>query len=106
MRPFDAVHVSEPGLVVVELAAGDEETALAAVAGLGERWATSGPSEVWRVPGEPGVRVRTYAKTRRGAGYLGCEPSIKEVWQVAQGGLALQVSGCCQACSGPHVVAL
>ncbi|WP_331723368.1 DUF6207 family protein [Streptomyces atratus] len=64
MRSFDAVHVSEPGLVVVEVAAGDEATALAAVAELGERWATSGPSEVWRVPGEPGVRVRTYAQVR------------------------------------------
>ncbi|MFF1916312.1 DUF6207 family protein [Streptomyces sp. NPDC058239] len=49
MRSFDAVYVSEPGLVVVGVAAGDEETALVAVAELGERWATSGPSEVWRV---------------------------------------------------------
>ncbi|MEE1812698.1 DUF6207 family protein [Streptomyces sp. BE133] len=56
MRSFDAVHVSEPGLVVVEVAAGDEATALAAVAELGERWVTLGPSEVWR--------VRTFAKVR------------------------------------------
>lgn len=55
------MHASEPGLVVVEVAAGDEETALAAVADMGMWWSTSGPSEVWRVPGEPGVRVRTYA---------------------------------------------
>ncbi|MEV6165801.1 DUF6207 family protein [Streptomyces sp. NPDC052052] len=48
MRPIDAVHVSEPGLVVVEVVAGDEETALAAVAELGEWWATSGPSAPWR----------------------------------------------------------
>ena len=61
MRSFDAVHVSEPGLVVVEVAAGDVQTALAAVADLRLWWATSGPSEAWRVPGEPGVRVRTYA---------------------------------------------
>ncbi|XNR94936.1 DUF6207 family protein [Streptomyces sp. R-74717] len=46
------------------MAACDEETAPAAVAKMGERWATSGPSEVWRVPGEPGVRVRTYATVR------------------------------------------
>lgn len=68
MRPFDAVHVSEPGLVVVEVAASDEATALAAVAELGARWATSGPSEVWREIGEPGVRVRTYANTLAAAG--------------------------------------
>jgi hypothetical protein len=49
---------------VVEVAAGDEQTALAAVAELGERWATSGPSQVWREIGEAGVRVRTYAKLR------------------------------------------
>lgn len=30
------MHVSEPGLAVVEVAAGDEATALAAVAELGE----------------------------------------------------------------------
>ena len=45
----------------MEVAAGDEETALAAVAELGERWATSRPSEVWRESGGLGVRVRTYA---------------------------------------------
>lgn len=64
MKPFDAVHVSEPGLVVVEVAAGDRETALAAVADMSLWWVTSGPSEVMRVPGEPGVRVRTYAALR------------------------------------------
>jgi hypothetical protein len=68
MKPFDAVHVSEPGLVVVEVAAGDEETALAAVADMGLWWATSGSSEVWRVPGELGVRVRTYADVRPSVG--------------------------------------
>lgn len=64
MKAFDAVHVSEPGLVVVEVAAGDEQTALVAMADMGLWWATSGSSEVWRVPGEPRVRVRTYANVR------------------------------------------
>ncbi|MEU6016957.1 DUF6207 family protein [Streptomyces sp. NPDC047515] len=71
MTSIDAVHVSEPGLVVVEVVAGNETTALAAVAELGERWATSGPSVPWRVPGEPGVRVRTYANVRAPAPYGG-----------------------------------
>ncbi|MGW1409466.1 DUF6207 family protein [Streptomyces sp. NPDC002403] len=39
-----------------------------AIAKLGEQWATSGPSEVWREPGEPGVRVRTYAQVRPSVG--------------------------------------
>ncbi|MFJ2627651.1 DUF6207 family protein [Streptomyces sp. NPDC087532] len=64
VKPIDEVHVSEPGLIAVEVVAGDKETALAAVATLGERWATSGPPAPWRVPGEPGVRVRTYVDTR------------------------------------------
>ncbi|GGV97418.1 hypothetical protein GCM10015535_68750 [Streptomyces gelaticus] len=49
---------------VLATRSGDEETVLAAVAELGERWATSGPSAPWRVPGEPGARVRTYVNTR------------------------------------------
>ncbi|MET7370313.1 DUF6207 family protein [Streptomyces sp. NPDC005566] len=57
-------HLSEPGLVVVEVVADDEQTAVAAVNELGAHWATSGPSLPWRVPDEPGVRVRTYADTR------------------------------------------
>lgn len=63
MRPINEKHLSQPGLVVVEVVAGDEQTAVAAVNRLGDWWATSGPSLPWRVPGEPGVRVRTYADT-------------------------------------------
>ena len=67
MRPINEKHLSTPGLIAVEVVAGDEATAVAAVNVLGERWATSGPSLPWRVPGEPGVRVRTYADTRAAA---------------------------------------
>lgn len=68
MKPFEDLHISEPGLVVIEVAAADDGTALAVIEEIGTRWRTSGPSIPWRVPGEPGVRVRTYADTRRAHG--------------------------------------
>ncbi|MDQ1013234.1 hypothetical protein QFZ82_007719 [Streptomyces sp. V4I23] len=68
MKPFEDLHISEPGLVVIEVAAADETTALAAIEEIGARWRTSGPSTAWRVPGEPGVWVGTYADTRAAPG--------------------------------------
>lgn len=64
MKPFEDLHISEPGLVVIEVAAADEGTALAVIEEIGTRWRTSGPSVPWHMPGEPGMRVRTYADTR------------------------------------------
>ncbi|WP_443035499.1 DUF6207 family protein [Streptomyces sp. BE230] len=52
------------------VAAADKETALAAVAALGERWATSGPSAMWReVGGSGGADTRgPHGATARGPG--------------------------------------
>ncbi|MFC8207918.1 DUF6207 family protein [[Kitasatospora] papulosa] len=75
MRPINEKHLSTPGLIAVEVVAGDEATAVAAVNVLGDRWPTSGPSLPWRVPGEPGVRVRTYADTRAAAPH-GEDPAV------------------------------
>ncbi|MFD4949635.1 DUF6207 family protein [Streptomyces sp. NPDC058409] len=48
MRSFDAVHVSEPGLVVVEVAAGDERLPRTDRDG-------GGACGAWRAPGlDPG----------------------------------------------------
>ncbi|MEU8682168.1 DUF6207 family protein [Streptomyces sp. NPDC048611] len=58
-------HVSEPGLLVVDITAADEETAAQAVAALGAMWLSSGPSAPWHTPGQPGVTVRAYADLRR-----------------------------------------
>ncbi|WP_235967590.1 DUF6207 family protein [Streptomyces mesophilus] len=60
-------HISEPGLVVVEVVAGTEATAKRAISEISQLWASSGASKVWRVPGEPGVRVNAYADIRRRA---------------------------------------
>ncbi|MGR3935298.1 DUF6207 family protein [Streptomyces sp. BRA346] len=65
MDRIDEVHVSEPGLVVVDIAALDEETAGAVMSRLDDLWATSGIGRVRRVAGEPGVRARLYADIRR-----------------------------------------
>ncbi|MGW6877648.1 DUF6207 family protein [Streptomyces xanthophaeus] len=58
-------HIAEPGLVVLDITGGDEDTVRAVMAALEERWATSGVGPVRRDPGEPGVRARIYADVLR-----------------------------------------
>ncbi|MFD4695839.1 DUF6207 family protein [Streptomyces sp. NPDC058463] len=65
MEPIDAQHISEPCLVVLDITAADETTALAAMAALELHWATSGVGPVRREPGAAGVKARIYADTRR-----------------------------------------
>ncbi|MFE3907496.1 DUF6207 family protein [Streptomyces sp. NPDC059153] len=67
MEPIHAQHISEPGLVVLDITAADEATAHAVMATLELQWTTSGLGPVRRDPGEPGVRARVYADTRRPA---------------------------------------
>ncbi|WP_030593482.1 DUF6207 family protein [Streptomyces globisporus] len=62
---IDARHVSEPGLVVLDITAADEETALALMDELQQLWATSGITTVRRDPAQPGVRARVHADIRR-----------------------------------------
>ncbi|MER8199670.1 DUF6207 family protein [Streptomyces microflavus] len=65
MKEIGEQHINEPGLVVLDITAADEDTLRLAVAQLEERWATSGPAPVRRVPGRPGVTCRVYADIRR-----------------------------------------
>ncbi|MFE5563124.1 DUF6207 family protein [Streptomyces sp. NPDC056544] len=65
MKPIDQKHIAEPGLVVLDITGGDEDTVQAVMATLEERWATSGIAPVRRDPGEPGVRARVYADILR-----------------------------------------
>lgn len=65
MSHIDDVHVSEPGLVVLDVTAHDEATAHTVMSALERSWATSGVCPVHREPGEPGVKVRIYADLRR-----------------------------------------
>ncbi|REH18409.1 hypothetical protein SAMN05428941_0104 [Streptomyces sp. 2114.2] len=68
MRGMDAineVHVSEPGLVVVDVAAADDETAFAFHTALAARWATTSVERTTRDAGQPGVRLRCYLDLRQ-----------------------------------------
>lgn len=62
-------HLAEPGLVVLDIAAADEETVQAVTDALDRLWATSGTASIQRVPGEPGVRARLHADVRRRPGH-------------------------------------
>ncbi|MGW2089077.1 DUF6207 family protein [Streptomyces sp. NPDC001880] len=64
---IDAQHIDEPGLVVLDITAADEDTAHAVMAALEQWWATSGITPVRSEPGVAGVRARVYADIRRPA---------------------------------------
>ncbi|WTI72044.1 DUF6207 family protein [Streptomyces sp. NBC_00728] len=51
--------------VVVDVAAADDDTALAFQAALARIWATAPADRTTRTPGEPGVRVRCYLDLRQ-----------------------------------------
>ncbi|MBL3671478.1 hypothetical protein JL475_37485 [Streptomyces sp. M2CJ-2] len=65
MKPIKDEHLAEPGLVVVDVAAADNDTALAFQAALAGRWATATADRTTRAPGEPGVRLRCYLDLRQ-----------------------------------------
>lgn len=65
MERIDEQHMVQPGLVILDITAADEATALAAMTELDRLWATSGIGAVRRVPGELGVRARLYAHLPR-----------------------------------------
>lgn len=68
MRPITEVHVAEPGLAVVEVAACDDQTAFAVQELLAGRWATAAADRTTREVGEPGVRLRLFLDVRQDAG--------------------------------------
>jgi len=62
---IDQQRIAETGLVVLDVAAADEEIVRAVMEVLQRQWATSGITPVWRTPGEPGARTRVRADVRR-----------------------------------------
>ncbi|MEV0375732.1 DUF6207 family protein [Streptomyces sp. NPDC050636] len=68
MRPIHEALVAEPGLVVVEIAAADDETAFAFHEVIASRWATAAADRTPRDPGQPGVRLRAYVDLRQALG--------------------------------------
>ncbi|MGW5609361.1 DUF6207 family protein [Streptomyces sp. NPDC003753] len=65
MKPITDAHIAEPGLIVVDVAAADEETVFAFQEALAGRWATAPADRATRIPGEPGVRLRCYLDLRQ-----------------------------------------
>ncbi|MEH0590086.1 DUF6207 family protein [Streptomyces sp. B21-106] len=63
--PINEAHVSRPGLVVVDVAAADDDTALAFQQLLAERWATATAEQTTWDAGQPGVRLRCYLDLRQ-----------------------------------------
>ncbi|MGV9904733.1 DUF6207 family protein [Streptomyces sp. NPDC004009] len=65
MEVINEVHVSEPGLVVLDITAADDRTAFAFHAALAAMWATTAVERMTRGPGQPGIRLRCHLDIRR-----------------------------------------
>ncbi|MFE9679541.1 DUF6207 family protein [Streptomyces sp. NPDC006259] len=65
MDPINEAHVSEPGLIVVDVAAANDDTVLSFQQLLADRWATATATSTTRDAGEPGVRLRCYLDLRQ-----------------------------------------
>ncbi|GAA3101130.1 DUF6207 family protein [Streptomyces echinatus] len=55
MEAISEMHVSEPGLVVADVAADDDRTAFAFHTALASMWATTAVERTTRNPAQPGV---------------------------------------------------
>ncbi|MEU6672456.1 DUF6207 family protein [Streptomyces sp. NPDC046727] len=62
---INEVHVSEPGVVVVDVVAADDQTAFAFQQALASMWATTAVERTTRDAGQPGVRLRCYLDMRQ-----------------------------------------
>ncbi|XKK60645.1 DUF6207 family protein [Streptomyces sp. ARC32] len=65
MEAINETHDSRAGLVVLEVAAADDETAFAFNAALAARWATTSVERTTRDAGQAGVRLRCYLDLRQ-----------------------------------------
>ncbi|MEU9647168.1 DUF6207 family protein [Streptomyces sp. NPDC048188] len=83
MEAINDVHVSEPGLVVVDIAAADDETAFTFHTALAARWATTSVERTSRDPGQPGVRLRCYLDLRQPLSPPGCPDWLPVSGEVA-----------------------
>ncbi|MFE5398632.1 DUF6207 family protein [Streptomyces sp. NPDC056568] len=58
VEAINETHVSEPGLVVADIATADDEVAFVFHAALTARWATTSVERTTRDAGQAGVRLR------------------------------------------------
>ncbi|MFF2194294.1 DUF6207 family protein [Streptomyces sp. NPDC058157] len=100
MKPIDAQHIAEPGLVVLDTTGRDKTPVRAVVAALEDHWATSGIGPVRRHPDDPGVRARKPAaplqdreehngggaSRRPGSGFTGASARVADRSAAGAGG--------------------
>ncbi|WP_254399468.1 DUF6207 family protein [Streptomyces sp. AC602_WCS936] len=80
MEAVNDVHVSEPGLVVVDVAAADDDTAFAFHAVPAAQWVTTSVERTTREAGQAGVRLRCYLDMRLAVFQLAsCLPGARRV---------------------------
>ncbi|MFF3911017.1 DUF6207 family protein [Streptomyces sp. NPDC001848] len=60
MDPIREAHLSEPGLLVIDVAGFDDDTVFAFQAAIARLWGTSTAVHTTRDAGQPGVRLRMY----------------------------------------------
>ncbi|MFE1986736.1 DUF6207 family protein [Streptomyces mirabilis] len=65
MDPIREAHLSEPGLLVIDVAGFDDDTVLAFQAAIARTWGTSTAERTTRDAGQPGVRLRMYTDLRQ-----------------------------------------
>ncbi|MFI9248008.1 DUF6207 family protein [Streptomyces sp. NPDC053086] len=65
MDPIREAHLSEPGLLVIDVAGFDDDTVLAFQEAIARTWGTSTAERTTRDPGQPGVRLRMYTDLRQ-----------------------------------------
>ncbi|MFJ9675275.1 DUF6207 family protein [Streptomyces sp. NPDC101221] len=65
MEAINETHLSEPGLIVLDVAAADDETAFAFHAALAARRATTSVERTTRDASQAGVRLRCYLDLRQ-----------------------------------------
>ncbi|MFJ9589687.1 DUF6207 family protein [Streptomyces acidicola] len=63
--PIREAHLSEPGLLVIDVAGFDEDTVYAFQAAIARIWGTSTAERTTRDAGQPGVRLRMYTDLRQ-----------------------------------------
>ncbi|GAA1203007.1 DUF6207 family protein [Streptomyces hebeiensis] len=65
MESIREAHLSEPGLIVMVVAALDDWAAMTFQKAVAARWAAATAERTTRDPGRPGVRLRCYVDLRR-----------------------------------------
>ncbi|WP_307841099.1 DUF6207 family protein [Streptomyces sp. GESEQ-4] len=63
--PIRETHLSEPGLLVVDVAGLDDDTVFAFQDAIARTWGTSTAERTTRDVGQPGVRLRKYTDLRQ-----------------------------------------